>query len=135
MSATAKHTPETDQYLLDTVMFLASLSSEARVIAPLLEQVRDVTAKLQLGHKLNERDRRQLEHVSFQLRDHLLHRDAVRQFTPEALRDVLTERFGTQDTPPQRRQTLLDVGLILMAGVTSFILGVAFTAYCHWTSG
>lgn len=113
-----------DRRLVETVTYLASLASSPQVIEPLLDIVRRVTAKLQFGEQLDPGDRKQLEHVRFQLQNHLLHQDPVRQFTPEDLQAKLAERFGGRGQSPLRRRTLREVGYIFSLALISFFVGL-----------
>jgi hypothetical protein len=107
--------PNSDQSLIDIILYLASLVSDPKVIDPIMDEVRQVTANMQPGVPLDPAARQKLEHVRQEITDHLLHRDLLRTFAPDELQQKLVERFGSDGKTPKARQTLRQIILIFLA--------------------
>jgi hypothetical protein len=56
-----------DREIIDEIIYLASLVSERRAIDPLLDKVRAVTARLQVGGALGPKDQSNLQQVEKEL--------------------------------------------------------------------
>ncbi len=112
---TSPAVPSQDRSLLDVILYLASLVSDPKVIDPLLDEVREITARMQPGVPLDLPTRQKLEHVRQEITDHLLHHDMLRTFKPDELQQKLIERFGGEGKTPKAKQTLRQVILIFVA--------------------
>ena len=120
--------PDSDRSLLDVILYLASLVSDPKVIDPLLDKVREVTARMRPNVPLEQPARQQLEYVREQITDHLLHRDLLRKFEPDELQQKLIERFGSEGNTPKAKQTLRQVILIFVAMVAYALISLPIGA-------
>ncbi len=82
---------------LDIVLYLASLVSNPTDVDVILDNVRLVTAHSQPGEALSAKDQQTLARVYTQLEDYLLHKDALRVFTLEDLRQSIAKKFTLND--------------------------------------
>lgn len=87
---------EKDRTLIDRITYLASLSSEDKVIDPMLDLLRHVTAKWNSVEPLEKSDRARLDALELELKDFLIKKDPLRSFTAEDLEDRLRLRETKQ---------------------------------------
>lgn len=114
-----------DRTLIDTVVVLASLTSDPKVIDPMLDIVRQVTAGMQPGRPLTSDETSRLEEVRLKLTDHLIHDDKMRSFTKESLDQLVSEKVGSGSgaPSPHRRRNLYYVRVVFAAMVCAYGLG------------
>ncbi len=89
--------PDQESYdgrlLIDKVVYLASLASKPHDIDPILDPLRVITARDEGQLKVGDNDLVVLKGVQSQLEDYLIHREPLRQFNTETLKQSLFERF------------------------------------------
>ncbi len=71
---------------MDAVTYAAGLVSNSDAIDPILDNVRDITAKLQPGEAPSKEDIQSLINIYLQIEQYLVTKEAIRAFTKEDLR-------------------------------------------------
>lgn len=113
-----------DRQALELAIYLASLVSEVRAIDPMLDPVRQITARLAPGAPMPPDDQKTLEQVCHDLEDYLTTREKLRVFSPEQLQERITDFTHGAEHRSLRRV------LAVMAGVAVvFILAVVFAPF------
>jgi ABC-type multidrug transport system fused ATPase/permease subunit len=92
---------EQDQLLINRITYLASLSSQAKVIDPMLDTLRSVTARRDDSKRLGDEDHTQLIKLEGELKNFLIKKDPLRSFTAEDLED----RIRLRETKKSRLNT------------------------------
>lgn len=87
-------TPIDDRKLVDSIVYLSALASEAKEIDPMLDTLRAITAKWRSDVPLNDENRHALEKLVTNLKDYLVNRDPLRSFTIEKLDERLANELG-----------------------------------------
>jgi hypothetical protein len=88
----------TDKELIDTITYLASLVSEIKAIDADLDTLRTITSKTDIRVGLSTEERVALERVIAKIKDYLVHRDPLRDFTEASLEERL-QAIGRTDRP------------------------------------
>ncbi len=83
--ASATDTVAANRELVSTVVYLASLASETKAVDPLLDTLRNITSRWDTSAPLRPAEKQQLQQLVAQIKDYLVHRDPLRDFTPESL--------------------------------------------------
>lgn len=83
---------EKDQLLINRITYLASLASESKVIDPMLDSLRQVTARWNRSGPLEKADHTILVGLEDQLKEFLIKKDPLRSFTAEDLEDRIRLR-------------------------------------------
>jgi hypothetical protein len=78
---------------LDIVLYAAGLASNPQAIDAQLEVVRSLTSQLQGEQKLGEQDENTLMDTYSQIEEYLLHKEPVRVFTKESLRQDIAQKL------------------------------------------
>ncbi|HSX02503.1 MAG TPA: hypothetical protein VLI05_04290 [Candidatus Saccharimonadia bacterium] len=116
-----------DQQLINRIIYLASLASELRVIDPMLDRLRGVTASYNRDQPLQDKDRRTLQNLEGDLKSYLITQDPVRSFTAESLAARLKAqmesggRLAFSATP---WSLVLVLGLSVVSALLAFLLPV-----------
>lgn len=87
---------------IDTIIYLASLSSDFNAINPILDTMRIITAKIGNTGTPDSDDIKRLTSIEAKLRKYLINDDPVRTFTPASLQSALDKHFQQ----PNHRTTL-----------------------------
>jgi hypothetical protein len=111
MDAQTSKAIEQDRILIDRITYLASLTSESKVIDPMLDPLRQITARWDRQAPLEKADRMHLIALQRQLKDFLITEDPLRSFTAEDLED----RIRLRETKESRFNTYI------IACVASFV--------------
>lgn len=78
---------------LEVITYLASLASSPQDIEPILEDLRELTAKAEPGKPLTQSAQMILARMYTELETHLVEKERLRQFSRESVRARITERF------------------------------------------
>src|SRR5687768_4619084 len=78
---------------VDVVTYVASLASDPRAIDPILEDVRELTARLRPGEALSDSDQTTLAIVYQKLEAYLISQDPLRHFDKPGLAAKITRKF------------------------------------------
>lgn len=85
-----KYLPMKDaQSPLDMVISAAMLASKVQDIDPIMDKVRQITARLQPGRPLSKQDEQALLETYLQIENYLTTREPLRTFTKQGLREHL----------------------------------------------
>lgn len=114
--------PLTDRLLVDTVVYLASLSSQSDTIDRMLDPLRYITARWQQTEPLKQADRVELQRLVVQLKDYLIYRDPLRAFTEQSLEERL--QANLQHKVPEAGQRSIGFAAVVVASC-----GVAMAAF------
>lgn len=106
-----------DQEMVDATIYLASLASEVRVIDPILDRVRGVTARWQPGQSLDAEGRDELLKAQNDIKHYLVKQDPLRRFTEASIQQQLEARFTPETSIFQRRPTLQLISVWLFAAL------------------
>jgi hypothetical protein len=79
---------------LDIVLYVANLVSNPTDIDIVLDDVRTITSRLQPGQAPTAEEQAKLDKVYKRLEEYLLHRDTLRVFTEDELRERIAKRFN-----------------------------------------
>lgn len=105
-------TVEQDRALIDRITYLASLASEGKVIDPMLDSLRRITAAWDNSQPLEKPARAQLARLESEIKDFLITKDPLRSFTAEDLEDRVRLR--------QEKKTFFNKYIVAVAA--SFVL-------------
>jgi predicted outer membrane lipoprotein len=111
-----------DQDAIDDIIYLASLASEPAAIQPLLDEVRAVTARMQIGATPSEKDRARLQEVRRKLERYLEQRDPLRSLTASELQSKLRAHAHAANQSARGPRSLAIIGGASLAG---FLLSLA----------
>ncbi len=124
--------------LIDEIILLASLASNRRVIDPILNDVRLITAHIQAGDALSADDQNRLSKVRQRLEDYLVDKDELRTFTRKSIQERIHDQFANGEsghlTPVGLAKRQLKVNLGVVAGVFAVSAAVllAFSVSQWW---
>ncbi len=90
--ATFRQLPTNATYV-DAIVYVADLVSDKKMIDPILDDMRKITANLGGETALGEAQKKVLFGVYLRLEEHLLTKEALREFTKASLRGRLSDEF------------------------------------------
>jgi hypothetical protein len=82
---------------IDVITYLASLVSRQQEIDPILDVLRQVTARITPGESLSREDQALLAGVYDKLIQYLVGKEALRKFTKSELTERVKERFSPDE--------------------------------------
>ena len=110
-----------DRRLVDEIVYMASLASEAQAIEPKLNVLRRVTARWDGSSPLTPDSREDLTALSSDLRAYLINNDPLRSFTAQTL-DERLERHVREGADPESYILPLGVAEMLVAAIVALPL-------------
>lgn len=114
-----------DRRLIETITYLASLSSSMRDIDPMLDPLRLITLRWHETTPLEEPDRQELKQLEYRLRNYLITSDPLRDFTEASLEERVNSHLNGDKV---QRPWLGFAGvLILAAFVAAAVLAIPYT--------
>jgi hypothetical protein len=119
----------TDKELIDTIIYLTSLASETKAIDSDLDTLRTITAQSDIQVGLSAEDRRALQRVISKIKDYLVHRDPLRDFTEASLEQRLN---ATAQSSLPRRKSLGYSAAVLIAAICSLPVIVIPSSFSFW---
>lgn len=78
---------------IDIVMYAATLVSNPRLIDPILDKFRQITARRKPGVEIPAEDEAELREIYLQIEGYLLSKEPIRKFTKETLRQSIAQRL------------------------------------------
>lgn len=123
MSTTQNH-PLNDRKLVDQIVYLASLASEAQTIDPKLDVLRRITARWDGVSPFDDKSRGDLTQLSNDLKSYLIEEDPLRSFTSDTLEMRLRRNFDER-SQSEGYIIPLAIGEMLLAGIIALPLPVA----------
>jgi hypothetical protein len=79
---------------IDVVTYVGGLASNFQAIDPILDVVREISARQQPGESLSPQDEAALEQVYIKLEHYLVTTESLRKFTQQSLRQKVTNKFA-----------------------------------------
>ena len=112
-----------DRQLVDTVVYLASLTSQTEEIDPMLDSLRYITARWTQSEPLPVEDRAELRQLVVELKDYLINRDPLRAFSKQSL-DARLQANLHSDLPEPASSRPIGFATVIVASC-----GVALAAF------
>jgi hypothetical protein len=109
--------------LIDQILYLASLASDPQSVDLILDRLRVITA---VSTQLSPRDITNLQSIEIELRDHLLHKERFRSFTPDSLQANIEQHFAGKDPLRDARRAALKriiITIVLATAITGALVG------------
>src|SRR5688572_7901230 len=107
--------------LINRIVYTASLATDARAIDPILDPMRQITAKFSPGQELPQADQAILQRVQQQLETYLVERETSRYFTPESLQ-LQIEQHERGDNRTTQLEMLIVVIITILGGLATSAL-------------
>jgi hypothetical protein len=85
---------------IDAVTYLATLASDRQAIDPLLDKLRAVTAGIEPGQPISEKNQTKLAAICREVLDFLVSKEPVRNFSPSDLYALLADNFQNRSRDP-----------------------------------
>jgi len=116
---------ENDHSLVDRIIYLTSLVSDPVAVDPMLDTLREITAKMQPTDPLSSDEYTKLHTLESNLKYYLVNDDPVRSFSVASLDENLYKYFSTRAKGrlPAKKQLLLVIGITLVSYSIAVIAG------------
>jgi hypothetical protein len=86
---------------VDVVVFLAGLASDPQMISPILDDLRQITARLGAHERPDGKSQAMLSSIFLRLEDRLIHGEELRAYSPEDLHQMIEVKFKASVNEPQ----------------------------------
>lgn len=118
----SKQIVRNDSQLIDTISYLASLSSNPAEISPMLETMHTITTTRNRGATLSDAKRKMLLEIEKRIRSYLINDDPLRNFTTKDLNDLTENHFYVKNHNNSKTfQTIVTItaGIIIVCALIS----------------